>query len=173
MTGKTTKLDDSEWTKALDLLGGEAKESLARRMVVEGGVLVRDEARLIAASRKPNRVWSAPRGLLASAVYLAKNDKLSTEDVFTYSVSWNHKKAPHGWWIEMGRYQRYMIKWGKRKGGWYTIKAEKLPTPKWVPPTPFLRPAYDGRGDDAIKVMIERGRKEFPILMAEIKAKTQ
>lgn len=169
---KRTKLDDSEWTRALALLDDEMKVSLARRMGVEGGVTIRNEARSIAAARKPDRHWSAPRGLLASAVYLAYNDKQSNKGQIVYSVSWNHKKAPHGWWAEFGHYQRYLTKWSKTNNQWYTVKSVPRPGgPKFIPPTPYLRPAYDARGDDAVRVMIERGRREFPILMAEMQAK--
>ena len=58
-----------------------------------------------------------PAGLLASAIYQAFSIKNSSEQKATYHVSWNKKKAPHGYLVEFGT--------------------------RFAPKSPFLRPAYD------------------------------
>lgn len=165
-----SKLDFSGWDKAFNLLEGPFKESLARRMATAGGRLIRDEAKTIAATRKADRKFSAPRGLLASAIYLSHSDKLTTDTMFVYSVSWNAKKAPHGHLAEFGHNNYYKLI--QINGQWRTTKIKREGGPKRVPGTPFLRPAIDGRGAEAVKVMIETGRTEFPKLLAEMKATT-
>lgn len=173
-----SKLDFSGWDRAFNLLEGEFKEALAARMAVEGGVLIRDEAKTIAATRKPDRKFSMPTGTWANSFYLAKSDVRTTQDQVVYSVSWNAKKAPHGHLAEYGHNNYYVIK--QIKGQWRTMakgkgggpNAQLRPGgPKRIAATPALRPAIDGRGAEAVKVMIERGKTEFPILLAEMKAK--
>ena len=58
-----------------------------------------------------------PAGLLASAIYQVYSLNNSSDKKATYHVSWNKKKASHGYMVEFG-----------------TSRAPKHP---------FLRPAYD------------------------------
>ena len=58
-----------------------------------------------------------PAGLLASAVYQVFSTDNSDDQKATYHVSWNKKKAPHGYLVEFGT--------------------------RFAPKHPFLRPAYD------------------------------
>ena len=56
--------DDKEWTSAFAMLRGEFKESLARRMGVSGGRILRDEAKRRAKrdAPPPTRPGLAPSG---------------------------------------------------------------------------------------------------------------
>jgi HK97 gp10 family phage protein len=152
----SAKLDTSGWTAALDKLAGEKRVSLARSMCVAGGEVLRDEAKLLAPVKD---------GVLQSAIYLAYKDARSNEAQQVYSVTWNHRKAPHGHLIEFGHWQPYKVV-KLPNGDWFTTK-ELLPNPKWISAKPFLRPAYDMAKERAKQAMIERGRKRLPELLAE------
>jgi HK97 gp10 family phage protein len=152
----SAKLDVSGWTKALDKLAGEKRVSLARSMCVAGGKVFEAEAKLQAPVKD---------GVLQNAIYLAFKDAESTAERVKYSVSWNHRKAPHGHLIEFGHWQPYKVV-KLPNGDWFTTK-EKLPSPKWISAKPFLRPAYDMAKERAVQAMIERGKQRLPELLAE------
>lgn len=157
--------DFSEWETALDRLEGPVRESLARRMAVEGGVLLRDAAKsnaMMAANKEGEPVT----GLLASAIILAQDKRNTTGTVFVYNVAWDSKRAPHGHLIEFGHWQTHVV-YKADNGQWYTRKDMKLETPKWIPARPFLGPTMDSYGNVAMRVMILRGQRELPILLGE------
>lgn len=103
-------------------------------------------------------------GKLDASIYQAYSTSNSSPNVATYHVSWNHKKAPHGWLIENGHLQRYryyksadgqirpMVRPGmdgkprparrasqEAKDAYYVT----LPTPIQVPAKAFVRRAID------------------------------
>lgn len=171
----SAKMDFGDLDAVLDHIEGPVRESLARRMGVEGGVLLRDEAKHRASYNNPK--WR-PRhpGLWASAMYLARNDRLSSQTVFTYSVGWNSSIAPHGYLVEFGhwRYNKFIngkpqhsLRPGlsKGKGPQDHVPPGALETPQWVAARPVLRPTWESRKSDALNAMIERGRHELPILL--------
>lgn len=163
--GYRQTLDASEWEQAFTALEGPVRESLARRMLVEGGVLLRDASKSNArmAANKEN---VETRGLLASAIYLVYEKEAETKVSFTYKISWNAKVAPHGHLIEFGHWMTHKV-YKASNGEWYTLKDQPLDTPKWVAARPFLRPTFDSYGNVAIRAMIMRGQKELPILLRE------
>lgn len=148
-------VDMSGWLEGLAKLGGPLKESLARSMGVAGGQVIRDEAKLQA---------PVDDGTLQDAIYLVFKDGKSDEHQVTYSVTWNKKKAPHGHLQEFGHWQPYVtVK--LPNGEWITTK-QLLPSPKWIPANPFLRPAFDAAAGRAQKAMVDRGRERLPELLA-------
>lgn len=166
--------DFSEWDKAFDKLAGPVKESLARRMGVSGGQVMRDEAKLQApvgvAEEQAIRQYggSIKPGALRDAIYLAYNDKLSNNVSYTYSISWNSSKerAPHGHLVEFGHLMTHQVIFSPEKG-WHTLKDKPLANPKWIPGNPFLSRAYDISLGRAYTAAIERGRVELPALLRE------
>ena len=165
------KFDLSEVLSGLDQLLGPGKESLARRMGVAAGRVIRDEAERQAPLGKTE--WKAQAqfggsknaGLLRDAMYVAYNQKASTNSSFTYSVSWNRLNAPHGHLVEFGHWQPYAIIFSK-KFGWRTDKSRPLPGQgKWVPAYPFLSPAYHISKQDAFQAALRAGREEFPKIL--------
>jgi len=146
-------MDTSEWDKVFENLRGPAKESLARRMSVAGGRVLRDEAVLLAPILS---------GRLKNAIYVAHNKKISSEYQQVYSVSWNRIKAPHGHLVEFGYYQRYLTV--KINGNVYSIKSKPLATPIRIPGSAFLRRAFDAKLPEAKNAMITAGRENIPIL---------
>ena len=159
----SVKFDATDTLSALDALDGPLKESLARRMLVEGGVMMRDAA-------KGNARWAAnkegvdTRGLLASAIYLVYDTKGSTADRVNYQIGWNHTIAPHGHLIEYGHWQTHKAYKGA-DGNWYTRKDAPLPAPIWIAARPFMRPTFDSYSGIALRAMILRGQREFPVLL--------
>lgn len=93
-------------------------------------------------------------------------------EVATYVISWNHKKAGHGWLVENGHILWYQVR--KVSWGWVTLKrpgvtgpkpdkhatrAEKdryyMPWrdgggPRWVEPYPFVRPTWEAKANAAL-----------------------
>jgi len=164
----TATLDTTGLMATLDALAGPIKESLSRRMLVEGGVLLRDAA-ASNARMAANQEGVEVRGLLARSIYLAFDEKSSAGDLFNYTVSWNRKIAPHGHLIEFGHWQTHVAYKGSN-GEWYTRKDMPLDAPRWIPARPFLRPTLDSYGKTAISVMLRRGQTELPKLLAEYAA---
>lgn len=155
-SGLQAKFDATGWTAGLDRLLGPARVSLARSMAVAGGEVLRDEAKA--------RV-NTHNGVLANAIYLAFRDRYSTEKEVQYAVTWNKSKAPHGHLIEFGHWRIYAVI-RKPDGSYVTDKSRKLPSPKWVPAYPFLRPTYEAASARAHAAMIQRGRQRLPELLA-------
>lgn len=166
----SVKADFSEWNAGLDRLAGPGRESLARRMGVAGGVVIRDEAKQLAPVGKVEEQaqkqygGSITPGSLRDAMYLAFNQRMSNSKEFTYTVTWNGKKAPHGHLVEMGYRQIYQVIFSKEKG-WHTLVDKPLATPKFIPAYPFLRPAYDGSIQRAYNAMISTGQQELPKIL--------
>jgi len=160
--------DHAAWMKGLDNLGSpKLRESLARSMAVAGGTVLRDEAkRWVPNGEKSN---SKTPGLLERSIYLAYSEKRSTPSRPVYSVSWNTSRgpnrAPHGHLIEFGHWQTHASYQGP-DGQWRT--GAPLPSPKWVAAKPFLRPAQDVAGAQAVQAMIDRGRERLPELLRDL-----
>jgi hypothetical protein len=163
--GYRIKLDSREWDKAFSALEGPVRESLARRMLVSGGVLLRDAAKSNA--RMPaNKEGVELRGVWADSMYLARDEEAENKTTFAYKVSWNATKAPHGHLLEFGHWMTHKV-YKASNGEWYTLKDHPLATPEWVAARPALRPTFDSYGNVAVRVMIQRGQKELPILLKE------
>lgn len=153
--GFQAKADTRGVLAGLDQLGGDIAKHLARSMAVAGGIVFRDEAKLLAPEQS---------GLLKSAIYLAYKDGKSNDGNVTYSVSWNARRAPHGHLLEFGHWQYYATYKGA-DGQWYSNTNAPLDTPRWVPAHPFLRPALDSAGQRAQQAMLERGKERLPELL--------
>ena len=164
--GLQATFDTSGWSAGLDRLLGPARVSLARSMAVAGGEVLRDEAKLRAPRSSRGAVSEAgPRIPLAETIYLAFRDRYSGDKEVQYAVTWNKAKAPHGHLVEFGHWQIYPVI-RKPDGSYVTDKRRKLPAPKWLPASPFLRPAYEAASARAHAAMIQRGRQRLPELLA-------
>lgn len=153
------------WDGLFDMLETTGKESLARRMGVAGGRVIRDAAAVNASEIPPKAEYGAPRrGVLAKAMYVAYDKRNTNRHEYSYNVSWNSRIARHGHLVEFGHWQIYKIFLAK-DGHWYTNKKQKLDVPKWQPGYPFLRPAFDNNLQRALTVMIEAGRDALPEIM--------
>lgn len=163
--GYRLKLDASGLDKAFAAMDGPIKESLARRMLVSGGVLLRDAA-ASNARMGANQEGVETRGVLASAMRLVHTPESENDYTFAYKVSWNSKIAPHGHLVEFGHWMTHKV-YKASNGEWYTLKDQPLDAPVWVAARPFMRPTFDSYGSLAIKVMLQRGQEEWPKLAKE------
>lgn len=152
----------------LSALGKKFQESLCRRMLVEGGVTFRDAAKANALVAQ-NKEGVERRGKIANAIYLAADTDIKSDTFFQYKVSWNHSKAPHAHWFEYGWWREFKPYKGS-DGNWYTSNIP-YDTPKREPARPFLRPAWDNNMQLAMQRMMERGQREFAVLLQEHQAK--
>jgi len=166
-----SSFESQEWAAALQFLEGPLKESLARTMGVAGGVVLRDGAKQLApvgvAEEKAVAQFGGSHrpGALRDSIYLVYRKEISGGSSFSYSVSWNAKKAPHGHLLEFGHWQPYAVIFSVEKG-WHTDTSRKLPGQgKWIAAKPFLGPAYDGGIDRAKTAMIAAGREKLPLLL--------
>ncbi len=103
-------------------------------------------------------------GALRDSIYQVYSERNSHEYLSrsTYHISYNAKKAPHGWLVEFGHWQRFATYQGK-DGRWYTSKTP-LPTPRRVAARPYLRPAYDA----VYAIALEAAKARF---IAEMRSK--
>lgn len=173
--GLTAKFDVSDLLRVFTKMETKAV-SLASRMAVSGGQVLRDEARIRAQESFAQASWpynpisrgSHAAGTLGAtdAIYLAKSDNLTTATTITYSISWNAKKAWWGKLKEFGWWQTHKIRY-EPKGDYFVTTNIELPAPIRHKAHPFLAPAYEAKLGAAKEAMIARGRVELPILLGE------
>lgn len=155
----------------------EKKESLARRMGVSGGQVVREAARDNVPIGDPTDGYDAPwkkgstePGALRDAIYLAYSEKRSDKDRFVYSVSWNTKKAFWGVFVEFGFIMEHLVLMNVGQNTFWTVKGAVRPNgPLRVNAKPFLAPALDQNLSRIFDAALNRGKEELPKLLAEIK----
>lgn len=80
-------------------------------------------------------------GNLAASIYQVYSKDNSGKGHATYHVSWNARKAPHGYNVEFGHLQRYEVSYDPITKRFTTHKDRPLPAPRQVAARPFLRPA--------------------------------
>jgi HK97 gp10 family phage protein len=74
-------------------------------------------------------------GQLRDSIYRVHSDDDSNDGLQVYEVSWNHYKAPHGYWMEFGNARH--------------------------PAHPFIRPAYEAAKQRAVQAGISRMAVKF------------
>lgn len=94
------------------------------------------------------------KGDLKDAAYRWRDKTLSENGIESWVVGINKVKAPHYHLVEHGHWQTHKVLMGP-DGKFYTTK-ELLPSPKWIPPQAFFRPAYDAKINTALQVALER-----------------
>ena len=106
-------VDTSGLDSLLDSLGSAASE-VVRPAAHAGAFVLYTRAKLLAPvfaggpkfikrskSGKSGGYWIKP-GQLRDSIYRVYSKDNSGDGVATYHISWNHKKAPHGHWMENG-----------------------------------------------------------------------
>lgn len=161
------KVDTSSAFAGLDKLSLALKTKVARSMGVAAGQVFRDEAKRRApiGDHGPDEGISPYPGAIREAIYLAFREGRSTKDQVFYSVSWNKRIAPHAHWIEFGHWRVNVLVPTGAAGMWVATK-ERLPSPKWVPADPFMRPALESMRHIAAQVAIDRGKVRLAELLA-------
>jgi hypothetical protein len=164
--GTRTLTGKNSFAVGVDLAGldalfdqlGDQVEQAARPAAQAAAQVLYDEV------KKNVQALGKKTGKLESSIYQAFSASNSSTGKATYQVSWNHKKAPHGWLIENGHLQRYryykrddgqirpMVRAGmegKKKPARRASQAVKdayyvtLPVPIQVPAKAFVRRAID------------------------------
>lgn len=74
-------------------------------------------------------------GQLRDSIYRAFSDDQSRDDLAVYTVTYNHGKAPHGYWMEFGNARH--------------------------PAHPFIRPAYEAAKQRAVQAGLDRMAVKF------------
>ncbi|MDH0740219.1 HK97 gp10 family phage protein [Achromobacter spanius] len=96
----------------------DAIETRVIRPAAHAGALVfYERARDLAPVYDGPPIKGVKPGQLREAIYRVFSEGLSNDALKVYQISWNHTKAPHGYWMEYG---------SSRHG-----------------PKPFIRPAFD------------------------------
>lgn len=157
----------------------DIKESLARRMGVAAGAVVRDAAKELAPEGSPEdgygADWRHPSnikpGALRDAIYLAYAANRSDRERFTYAVSWNAKQAYWGAMVEFGVDMVHQVA-TDGEGNFWTVKDENgLPTkrsngpmmarkagPLRIEARPFLGPALDANHGKMLAAALQAGK---------------
>lgn len=119
----------------------ESLEERVPRPAAHAGVLVfYNRARELAPVYKGAARYGTTPGQLRDAIYRVFSKGSSSDEVKVYQVSWNHYKAPHGWWMEYGNSQHG--------------------------PKPYIRPAFDFY-EDALEAARKRARELTTEIIAE------
>lgn len=183
------KMDVSEILRGLDGMAA-IKESLARRMLVAGGQVMRDEAQQRApvgdeingGYARDGKKGSQQPGTLKKSIYLAYSEKRSTDTVFTYSVSWNSKPGSpsNAFWGVMQEFghKRGVITRAAGKGTTYAVvpyqggfaslrgRSYTGPNPRFAGAS-FLGAAFDASLQQVQTAIMAEGRRAFAELVGE------
>lgn len=149
---------DGDMAAQLTALAGDIKENVLRSAAHAGAVVLYDAARANAPVYVPdgsNRKRVIKPGQLRDSIYRVFSNSASSEELKQYEVSWNHKKAPHGFLIENGH---WLVR-GKKKSG----SQRKI---KWVPGTAFMRRAGD-QFQEALKAADARAMVRLQEVLAD------
>jgi len=153
----TLSMDTSPIERALTALGDDIKAAIRPAAQAAAEVLYQEVKKNVRAIPKKT-------GILENSIYQVYSTTLSSKgDFATYHISWNTKKAKHGWLVENGYMRRYQT-YNDANGHFRLMispgmKGKPVPVRKdpqdykdsyWVPivggpvqvlPTPFVRPA--------------------------------
>lgn len=137
---------DGDLTAYLDGLDAGIQEQVLRSAAHAGAKFLQDVAQANAPVYVPKGLTKRriKPGQLRDSIYRVFSDSQSSGTFKLYEVSWNHTKAPHGYWMENG----FWLTKGKRRGG-QQVKV------RWVPGTAFIRRAGD-RSDEALRIATRR-----------------
>lgn len=123
--------------ESLDGFARKVQERAARSATFAVADAIRNEMKINA------RKGEYATGALADAIYTYYDTEKSDGKTHVYAVGVNKRKAGNWHWIEYGRWRHYQTI--KIDGEWVTLKDRPLDVPVWVPPTPYLRPAYESQ----------------------------
>ncbi len=130
-----------------------AAAAVVRPVAQAGAQVLYEEARRRAPVGEPHVGKGGkhyPGGTLKASIYQVYSTDKSAQGRAVYHVSWNAAKAPHGHLIEFGHWQMHRVV-KLAEGRFISLKAEKLPQPRWIAAQPFIRPAFDARLQAALQ----------------------
>lgn len=127
---------ESNFEERLDKLEQGVYEHVLRSAAHAGAEIFYEEARRRAPVYRGPLKTFIRSGQLRDAIYRVFSESNSGETVKVYQVSWNHYKAPHGWWMEYGIPSKNIL--GKA----------------------YIRSSFD-RANDAVRAMTERAAQRM------------
>lgn len=139
-----------DWEQGLDRLATVARGSVVATGAAVMSRVFRDEAKarapvfrgpVVVKRRRNGSTYTIKPGQLRDAIYRVRvQDGIGPESA-RYEVSWNHTKAPHGWWMENGN-ARHAAR-------------------------PFIRPAFYSAQGQALQEGLARMRASFSEALAQ------
>lgn len=138
MANLRLELEDN-FSDELDAFAEDAKEAVLRSGGNAMSEIFQKEAQTYApiytGPPLKGRKYPPRPGQLRDSIYHAYDKGRSTDDVAVYVVSWNHAKAPHGYWMENGNARH--------------------------PAHPFIRPAWESAKARAVQAGLQRMTVRF------------
>lgn len=130
---------EGDYAAAFDQLAETIKDQVSRSGAHGMSIVFQEEAKTFApvfhlgpkggGAGKVKRGKIKP-GQLRDSIYRVHSDDKSVDGVQLYEVSWNHTKAPHGYWMEYGNARH--------------------------PAHPFITPAYEAAKQRALIAGLQR-----------------
>lgn len=138
-------LDDA-LADMLDKVDAGIQQHVLRSAAHAGAMFLQDVAQQNAPVYVPKGLTKRgiKPGQLRDSIYRVFSDSQSSDTFKLYEISWNHSKAPHGFWMEYG----FWLTKGKRRSG-QQVRVT------WVPGKAFIRRAGD-RSDQALQIAARR-----------------
>lgn len=149
---------ESDLDAALAQLEGPILEQVLRSGARAGAVVLYDELKLRTLGFKESS------GTIHRAIYHWFDTKRSTPTRKTYMIGVNKSEAPHWHNVEYGHWRVNFV-YRDRATGKLIPTRRRLPAPKWVAASPYLRPAWDAKSDDAMRAIPVRMRQRMDELL--------
>lgn len=105
-------------------------------------------------------------GVLKDSIYRYRDDARSRDGVEVFAVGPNKRKAPHWHLIEYGHWLVNRVYKGQ-DGRWIGTRQRRA-VPKWIPPQPYLRPAFVGKVRAALRAMQDRMAQKLREVTSEL-----
>lgn len=149
------------------LASPEGQDAVLRSAAYAGAKVLYDELHLKVPVKK---------GVLKKSLYHWWDKKRSRTGLHIYMVGPNKQEARHWSNVEYGHWRYNKALPGGK--GWMKSKVKKgkgpqthggpgaLPSPIWVPASPYLRPAWEARKADVLKAMQRRAGERLREVMA-------
>ncbi|MDF3837150.1 HK97 gp10 family phage protein [Cupriavidus basilensis] len=148
--------------EGLRQLESDMKEHVVRPAARAGALVFYEEARRLVPVYSGTARTGIKPGQLRDAIYHVFSEDKSSELVKVYEISWNARKAPHGYLIEYGHWR--VNKLIQVNGRWMAT-SERLEKPVWVPGAAFIRRSYD-QAQIAVAAMQKRAAERTAEVLA-------
>lgn len=146
---------DGDLMAHLDQLDVGIQQQVLRSAAHAGAKFLQDVAKAYAPIYVPEGLTKRKitPGQLRDSIYRVFSDSQSSGTFKLYEISWNHTKAPHGYWMENG----FWLTKGKRR-------SRQQVRVRWVPGKAFIRLAGE-RSDEALRISKQRAEERLQELL--------
>lgn len=147
----------SNITEQLQRYEKAIKEKVIRPAARAGALVFYNEMRMLV---------PVGEGTLFNAIYHWHDDKKSRNGSHTYAIGPNKRKAPHWAFIEYGHFRYNVVI--RLPNGQFRATKERLPSPVWVPAQPYVRPAWTGKQQTALRAMLTKMKEKMREVNSEM-----